>query len=86
VWQMVQNAVVVAIKDIVRKKRDLDIDFQHLAKMALGCMTKIAVWNDAAENWREITSEFMRYVKNIGAGPIRKSIEKHYEEMHLLCT
>jgi hypothetical protein len=86
VWRMVQNAVVAVVKDIVRRKRDLDIDFQHLAKMALGCITKIAVWNDSVDSWRDMTGEFMRYVKEIGMSSVRKSIEKHYEEMQLICT
>lgn len=80
VWESVQNAVFVVVKEVFRIRRRVDVDFGHQANMALGCICKMAVWSDCADTWKDITGVFMEYVKKIGWPKVREVLEKHSEE------
>ena len=84
VWQTVQSAVGQQEKIIFRHQRPAKVDMEHLFRMALGCMCKMALWERAeVDTVRDVVSHFVEKVKSHGRRYFLDTLERHYDEMRL---
>lgn len=84
IWRQIQDAAGHVVKEIFRHRRPAKVDMEHLYKMALGCMCKIAIWEKGkVETANEVIAHFVEKVKAHGFRDFWDVMERHAEEMML---